>query len=199
MVDMTLKAVWLITLVVASAIRVRYTRGYRKMRIIDARGTLVDRLLMVLAFLGMQAIPVIYLVTSWLDFADYRWPTSIALAAGLVGAAISGVGLWLLWRSHVDLGRSWTPQLEIIEEHTLVTHGVFGRMRHPMYTAHALWAIGQGLLLQNWIAGWAFLASQLPIFVYRIPREEEMMIEHFGDEYREYMKRTGGLIPRLGS
>ncbi len=199
MVDMTLKAVWLITLVVASAIRVRYTRGYRKMRIIDARGTLVDRLLMVLAFLGMQAIPVIYLVTSWLDFADYRWPTSIALAAGLVGAAISGVGLWLLWRSHVDLGRSWTPQLEIIEEHTLVTHGVFGRMRHPMYTAHALWAIGQGLLLQNWIAGWAFLASQLPIFVYRIPREEEMMIEHFGDEYREYMKRTGGLIPHFGS
>lgn len=51
------------------------------------------------------------------------------------------VALWLLWRSHADLGRSWMGTLAIKEKHALVTQGVYRHIRHPMYAAHWLWGI----------------------------------------------------------
>jgi len=66
-----------------------------------------------------------------------------------------------------------------------------------MYAAHGLWAVAQALLLQNWIVGPAFLALSLPLYLLRVPREEEMMLEHFGEEYRSYISRTGRVIPRV--
>ncbi|HOO53782.1 MAG TPA: hypothetical protein PLX30_06035, partial [Methanothrix sp.] len=61
---------------------------------------------------------------------------------------------------------------------------------------HLLWAVAQLLLLQNWIAGPAFLVASIPLYVARIPREEEMMLDQFGDEYRRYLERTGRVVPR---
>lgn len=87
--------------------------------------------------------------------------------------------------------------VQVREGHTLVTGGVYRYMRHPMYAAHWLWAIAQALLIENWLAGLALLVTFLPLCLIRIPREEEMMLENFGEEYRQYMNRTGRLIPRL--
>ena len=141
----------------------------------------------------MQLLPLIYLVTPWLAFADYRLPDW----AGWGGAVGFAVAVWLLWRSHADLGRGWTMTPELREEHALVTDGVYRTMRHPMYSAHFLWALIQPLLLQNWLAGFGFLVSQALLYVYRVPREEQMMLDAFGEAYRSYMGRTGRIIPRF--
>lgn len=65
-----------------------------------------------------------------------------------------------------------------------------------MYAAIFMFNIGQGLLLNNWLAGWGALVAFTMLFFVRVPREERMMIEHFGDEYRGYMRSTGRLLPR---
>jgi len=54
------------------------------------------------------------------------------------------------------------------------------------------------LLLQNWIAGFANLLIFIPFYMLRVQAEEKMMVDTFGDEYREYMKRTGGVLPKIG-
>jgi protein-S-isoprenylcysteine O-methyltransferase Ste14 len=97
----------------------------------------------------------------------------------------------------VDLGQNWSPSLEIGEQQTLVTHGVYRRIRHPMYAAHWMWSIAQALLLHNWIAGPAGLVCFLPLYLMRVPREEQMMFDHFGAAYRAYITRTGRVIPRI--
>lgn len=193
MVDSIFEAIYLVGFVAGSVIRRLATRQYRRHRAAISRETGLDRLLIMLASIGMILLPALYVLTPWLDFADYCLPTW----AGLIGATVFAVSLWLLWRSHADLGGNWSPYLEIREEHSLVTHGVFRHIRHPMYAAHWLWAIAQALLLQNWIAGLAMAASFLPLYLLRVVREEEMMLESFGEEYRWYMKRTGRVIPRL--
>ena len=168
-----------------------------KKNIVDDREAALDKLLMFFQFLGMQVLPLIYVFSPWLNFSDYLLPTWAGLVAGWVGAAIFVAALWLLWRSHADLGHNFSPELKIKEEHSLVTRGIFSYIRHPMYAAHFLWAIAQALLLQNWIAGLAFLVSFIPLYMLRVPREEQMMLEQFGDEYREYIARTGRIIPFL--
>ena len=140
-----------------------------------------------------QVAGIVYVLTHWFDFADYRLPTW----AGWVGAAVFAIALWLLWRSHADLGRNWSPTLEISEGHALVTYGVYRSIRHPMYAAHLLWGIAQAMLLQNWIAGLPALAVFVPLYLLRVPHEEQLMLDHFGEEYRLYMNRTGRLMPRF--
>ncbi len=140
-------------------------------------------------------LPLLYLFTPFLSFADYRLPEILQA----LGAALMALSLWLFWRSHADLGKNWSVSLEIREGHELVTEGVYRYVRHPMYTAIWLWCIGQGLLLENWAAGWAIIPTFAAMYFLRANREEQMMCETFGDQYRDYMQRTGRLLPRLAS
>jgi len=107
------------------------------------------------------------------------------------------VVLWLFWRSHFDLGRNWSPTLEVREEHTLISNGVYQTIRHPMYMSVCLWCLAQALLLPNWIAGFAGLISFGVMYMLRIGNEEQMMLEQFGDEYQFCMQRTKRLVPYL--
>jgi protein-S-isoprenylcysteine O-methyltransferase Ste14 len=173
--------------------------GYKE-EITYVRKSALDLTLLGLTGVSMQIIPIIYLCTNWFDFADYPLDMATPLTyAGWLGAPVFACAIWLLWRSHVDLGRNWSPLLRIRKEHTLAVNGVYSRIRHPMYAAHWLWVLAQLLLLQNWIAGPAMLITFLPVYLLRTPHEEQMMIETFGDEYKEYMKRTGRIIPRFSS
>ena len=164
--------------VVASGVRVVYTARYRKIAHAKELGTGLDALLTALPGLGMFVVPLIYSLTSWLDFADYHLP----FWAGWIGVAIFALAVWLLYRSHADLARNWSPRLEIMEGHALVTDGVFRHIRHPMYASHLLWGVAQVFLLQNWIAGFSMLVTWLPGYFYRTRLEERMMIDQFGDE-----------------
>lgn len=150
----------------------------------------LDRIFVIVQLVGMIVIPIVYLSAGMLDFADYRLPVWV----GLLGSVILAFSMWLLWKAQIDLGKNWSPKLRIKEEHYLVTEGVYRYMRHPMYNAHWLLGIAQLFLLQNWIVGPATLLTFLPFYIYRVPREEMMMLEQFGDNYRLYMKKTGRIV-----
>lgn len=102
----------------------------------------------------------------------------------------------MLWRTHRALGSNWSDSIELQDNHTLATTGIYARIRHPMYSAHLVIAIGQSLLLGNWIAGPSFLVLQLPFYPLRMPVEERLLLQRFGEEYRRYMERTGRLLPK---
>jgi protein-S-isoprenylcysteine O-methyltransferase Ste14 len=198
MVDNLFETIFLIGLLaylfgVYTPQRWRLRRDEKQKRITDDRDTKLDYLLMILSFVGWQVIPAIYVLTGWWGFADYHLPTW----TGWVGVVIFVLSLWLLWRSYADIGRNWSASLQTMKGHSLVTHGVYQRIRHPTYAAVWLWGIAQPLLLHNWIAGFAHLVLFAPLYLLRVPREEQMMLDRFGDEYREYMERTGRLIPRF--
>jgi protein-S-isoprenylcysteine O-methyltransferase Ste14 len=102
------------------------------------------------------------------------------------------VGLFA-W-THVTLGRFWSPCLQLRPDYRLITDGPYARIRHPMYSAILGWMMSLGLVAANWIP-LAFAALAALNFILRIQPEEKMMLQQFGDEYREYMKRTGRLFP----
>ncbi|MCE7984197.1 MAG: isoprenylcysteine carboxylmethyltransferase family protein [Caldilinea sp. CFX5] len=192
MSDFWLKAAFLVAIVAQIVIRSPYNRLRQQNRVTTDRVTTQEMVLLWLLLLGLL-LSLIYIFTDWLAFADYHLPPWL----GNVGILLLLLALWLFWRSHVDLGRNWSPSLQIIEQHTLVTNGVYRHIRHPMYAAQWLFVLAQLFLLQNWLAGPANLLCFIPFYFLRVPQEEQMMIEQFGAAYREYMARTGRLLPQL--
>src|SRR5271155_3443202 len=149
---------------------------------------------------GLGIVPLYYVAshllhfgTRALAFADYPFMPVL----GYLGVAVAAASLWLFYRTHRDLGHNWSVSLDLRERHTLVTTGVYGLVRHPMYTGFWLMALAQVLLLPNWVAGPAGLVGFGILFFGRMRREEEMMIAAFGDEYRNYMRRTARVVPWL--
>jgi protein-S-isoprenylcysteine O-methyltransferase Ste14 len=68
-------------------------------------------------------------------------------------------------------------------------------MRHPIYLAFLMMQISVLLLTSNWLIGLSGIAIIIAVITIRIPEEEKMLSEQFGDEYRAYMKETGALLP----
>ena len=187
-----LTVVYLTAVAVGFVIRLAYTRRGAASSVREDRTFGPDTLLVVLTGVGM-VLPLVYLATSWPAGADYTPIHALSYA----GVPVFAAALWLLWRSHADLGSNWSPTPQIKHAHTLITAGVYRFVRHPMYAAHLLWAVAQVLLIPNWIAGPAMLVFFVPMYLVRVPREERMMLEHFGDAYRRYRARTGAVLPRF--
>jgi protein-S-isoprenylcysteine O-methyltransferase Ste14 len=186
------KVIYFIQFILIAVVRAVHALPYRRLNIAIDKKTLPDLVLLAVAGVGML-VPLVYVFSSLLDFANYDLPDWV----GWLGTIVFSVAIWLLWRSHVDLGRNWTPTLGIRDDHQLVTDGVFKHIRHPMYAAHLLWGVAAALMLHNWIAGWAFLVVSVVQYLSRVHAEEQMMLEQFGASYESYMQRTGRIIPRI--
>lgn len=200
MTERILKWVFVAELFLAIIIRERETRPYRREQRrrnpFPRQGvSTVEWYLMIVYPVALIVLPVVWLLKPWLSFANYRLNPRSRLVAGLLGMVAYGAGNWLLWRSHADLGRNWSPTVERVPEQVLVTTGVYRYIRHPMYLAHVFLGIGQALLVANWLAGLANLAIFIPVYMLRVPREEQALIEQFGDAYHGYAMRTGRLVP----
>ena len=190
MPDQVFSIIYLAGFIVAAIVRVTYTRDQKQYKIEREKVLPLDVILLVFTALGIF-FPILYILLGLFPFADFNMP----LPVSIIGVLIFFFALWLFYRSHADLGRNWTATPQILEGHKLVTSGIYSRIRHPMYGAHILWAIGQALLVHNWVAGPMMLIFMVPFYLYRAPIEERLLIEKFGDEYRSYMKHTGRLLP----
>lgn len=185
------KIIYFLGLVGWIVIRYPFQRRAKKLGVARSAGGTRDRVLLLIATLGQFLIPVFYIATGQPAFADYPFSPLLALLGVLAIVA----SLVLFRVTHKQLGRNWSVTLETRKEHKLVTDGLYAYVRHPMYSSFTLFAVAQLLLLQNWIAGPAGLVGFGILFFMRVPHEERVMIETFGEEYREYMKRTARIIP----
>jgi protein-S-isoprenylcysteine O-methyltransferase Ste14 len=191
--ELILKVFFMISLFSAFMIRSPYQREHKKNEVVVDRKTAQEKVLIVLVPIGIIVLPLIYVFSPWLSAANYNSPVWM----GCLGVIFFVASLWLFWRSHDDLGKNWSPTLEVREGHTVISNGVYQKIRHPMYTSIWLWCVAQALLLPNWVAGLAGIISFGIMYVLRISNEEQMMLEQFGEEYKVYMQRTKRLIPHL--
>jgi protein-S-isoprenylcysteine O-methyltransferase Ste14 len=184
------KAVILAGTLAIMAIRAPHGRRSRSVQIARSHKTTLETVLLVLAWVGFF-VPLIWVASPAFSFAEYSLRTGPLVAGALCLAA----GLWLFSRSHADLGTNWSITLEVRKEHRLITQGVYRAIRHPMYSALALYTVGQALVIPNWVAGLSNVIAFAVLLALRVGAEERMMAEQFGGEYAAYSARTKRLIP----
>lgn len=145
-----------------------------------ASSFLLGAILLIYAFDPVWLIKFTIPLPAWL-----RWAGFIIGLASLV---------FLAW-TQATLGKYFSPQLRLQKDHQLVTTGPYARTRHPLYSS--LFGIGVAFALVT--ANWLFVLLAILVIVglsARVPREEKMMLDEFGDSYRDYMLRTGRFFPK---
>jgi protein-S-isoprenylcysteine O-methyltransferase Ste14 len=141
------------------------------------------------ALLGCEALLPSLLMSSNRVDSWAALPTSFWLR--WTGAGVALLGFALLQWAQTTLGKSWSDTPRMIREQALVTSGPYQFIRHPIYTAFIL-ILGSTLLISaNWFIGLAWIGMTVLEITSRIGFEENLMLEYFGDQYRQYMKNGG--------
>jgi protein-S-isoprenylcysteine O-methyltransferase Ste14 len=186
------KAVVIAASIALIAIPATIHKDTPKIIAVESRKGLLERCLLVLTSCAFL-LTLVWLVTPLFAFANDSRPWWMVFA----GVLLVVLGLWLLARSHADLGKNWSITLELREHHELVCHGIYRRIRHPMYLSLLLYSAGQALVIPNWIAGPAYFVALVMLFGCRIGPEENMMTQRFGQSYQSYAARTKRLMPGI--
>ena len=138
--------------------------------------------------------PLAYLINpqwmAWSKIGLHDWARWLGVALGILNT----FGIYWLFSS---IGSGITPTSATRTEHKLVTHGIYKYIRHPLYTFGASMFIYFGMMADNWFIAVLGILTFI-LMAIRTPKEEANLIEKFGDEYRDYMKRTGRFLPKLG-
>ena len=137
--------------------------------------------------------PLVYLTNplwmAWSKIGLSEWIRWLGIGIGVLCA----IGIYWLFSS---IGNGITATSATRKEHKLVTSGPYRWVRHPLYTIGTLMFISLGLIADNWF----IFALGILVFILmaiRTPKEEANLIAKFGDDYREYMKKTGAFIPKI--
>jgi protein-S-isoprenylcysteine O-methyltransferase Ste14 len=142
--------------------------------------------------LALIAFLVLYGIhPSWMKALSVPLPDWLRWTGAALGAASFVLYGW----AQATLGKEWSPHLQMRQEHHLVTWGPYGRIRHPIYLALIGFLLGVALVTANWFFI-GLLVVSVVVLALRIPKEEQMMVEDFGEAYVEYMARTGRLFPK---
>jgi protein-S-isoprenylcysteine O-methyltransferase Ste14 len=112
------------------------------------------------------------------------------------GLALTVAGLGLAVWARLALGGNWSGRITFKENHQLVLHGPYARVRHPIYSALLLMFLGSALAVGTLGA----LVGLPLLFVgvwLKLRQEDELMSRHFPHEYASYRSRVSALIPGI--
>lgn len=115
----------------------------------------------------------------------------------LAGIVVVVGGAGLRWQAIRTLGASFTGYVVTEESQKLVCTGPYRYLRHPSYTGILLVTLGFGLMIGNLLSMLSITLGMLIGLLYRIWIEETALCQHFGQPYKDYMRRTKRLIPLL--
>ena len=157
-----------------------------------AEGLFILATLRPIALLGMLGLMAYVIDPEWMSWSS----VGLSIWVRWLGVGLGAIAAMLLIVVLRFLGTNLTDTVVTRSVHTLVTDGPYRWVRHPFYVASALAVAANSLVTANWFLALTGAAS-IALLVLRTRTEEEKLVERFGDEYRNYMERTGRFIPRL--
>ena len=158
----------------------------------EAEGTFV-MIALRLAGMAMWFSVLIWLINPrWMAWAQLDIPSGFRWFGVALGFLCLPLTYWLF----SSIGTNITQTVETRADHQLVTSGPYRYVRHPLYTVGMAMFFACALMASNWFIALA-TALVLVMLLIRLPKEEQKLIDRFGEQYRQYMQQTGKLFPRL--
>jgi protein-S-isoprenylcysteine O-methyltransferase Ste14 len=151
------------------------------------------RLAGILSAFGLLAMLVYVINPTWMAWTNLSFPIWLRW----IGVGVTILGFILLQWAQNTLGKNWSDTPRLMKDQALVTAGPYHWIRHPIYTAFLLILGSTFFISANWMIGLCWFGMSAMEIISRIGFEEALMLESFGDQYREYMNRTGRFLPKI--
>lgn len=161
----------------------------------QAEGGVALFLRMGLALLFFGSIALHIIAPQAMEWATIELPTWLQW----IGAGLAILCVPLLWWVFSSIGDNISETVLTKKDHQLVTRGPYRWVRHPLYAVALMMFFSLGIMAASWLI---VLYSVLGAVVFRlvvIPKEEERLLQAFGEDYRTYQSHTGAMVPRLSS
>ena len=185
--DLVFRLIFIVVLLLTYAFRIGQKRQGLSSRRIRGSSETIHTLVAWLWLIVMVLYPVGILKIGNLN---------LSLSFRCLGVVLAVLSMGLLYITHKSLGINFSPKLQLRDNHRLIKEGPYRLIRHPMYTAELFGFLAAFLISANIIVAAVNILAMIVILI-RIPMEEKMMINRFGQEYFEYMRGTGRLLPKI--
>lgn len=151
------------------------------------------------SYLYLQLTYMVALFFAAIDFVGMHITRIKSLEPTIIyaGFILFLFSCWISWWGFRSLGKYFNPRVAVYENHRLITEGAYRNIRHPLYLGSLVSFMAIPLVFNSWGALLILILTTLPALIYRINIEEEFLLEHFGDDYRQYMDRTKKIIPGI--
>ncbi len=148
--------------------------------------------------LGKSLVYALLALQLAFDIAPITNSPNVSVLLMVIGyiSVLSGFGISIC--ALKDLGTSWTSMLQyrIKKQQKLITSGIYKYIRHPIYLSVILELVGYELIVRSWLFV-IFLIFSTAVFVYHIPKEENLLESYFKKSYKTYKTKTKKLIPDI--
>ncbi len=125
-----------------------------------------------------------------------RFPGNSSVYAAIAAILIL-TGIGIRWWAIVTLGRFFSVDIALLEQHQIVQQGPYRWIRHPAYTGLLTIFLGVGIASHSWLSLILIIVPITTFFLYRIAIEEDALCEELGPAYFEYRKKTKRLLPGI--
>jgi protein-S-isoprenylcysteine O-methyltransferase Ste14 len=112
----------------------------------------------------------------------------------MIGIVMTVIGLIIAIAARKTLADNWSSDVELKKDHTLITVGVYKYVRHPIYTGITLMGLG-AIIVEQSIFATIFFIGMVAFLLFKMKKEETLLLKHFPKEYPAYIKKTKALFP----
>ena len=184
----------IINLVVATGITLIYMRVFINFK--DAKKQEEQKkkeVKSIVETVSMSAFFLVCAIVTLFKIGTFNFHNTILNIFALI-VYIIGIMFNLLGRFY--LGNNWGNNVVIYKNHTLITKGVYGIVRHPLY-ASIIWMLyAVGILYQNYLVIILNSIIFIPFMTYRAKQVEKELMLVF-KEYKDYQNKVGMFFPKL--
>ena len=180
-------------LIIVAIIRIYFGKHRLITKYKKSLNPILERINSYLVSFGMIYFPLLNILFSFFDIFKFEVPYYFKIFSGFILL----LDTILFYLSHKELADNWSPFVEIKEKQKLIKTGIYQYIRHPMYLSMWIFALFQGFLLSNAFIEIFGILTWSNLYFIRISNEEKIMIDTFGNEYKEYIKNTGRIFPKL--
>lgn len=185
--------IFIILLILIGIIRIYFGKHRLKTNYKISVNPIIERINSYLVSFGMIYFPILLIFFSYFERFTIYIPNFIKV----ISVFVLILDIYLFYLSHKELADNWSPFLEIKDQQKLVKTGIFKYIRHPMYLSMWIFAFFEGIVLSNLFIEIFGILTWTNLYFMRVNNEEKMLMDTFGDEYKEYIQNTGRLFPKL--